>query len=87
MVFDTVHQALISHTGARTFFSVFQNLMSWKVYTYLVTHYNDGAELGQIVWYVKNLKFPHATSELSSHSLRRSLLVHLCVTTIYLSNF
>ncbi|KAJ7780331.1 hypothetical protein DFH07DRAFT_470123 [Mycena maculata] len=34
MVFDTVHQALISHT----------------VYTYLVTYYNDSAELTQIVW-------------------------------------
>ncbi|KAJ7355739.1 hypothetical protein DFH08DRAFT_853411 [Mycena albidolilacea] len=34
MTFDTVHQALISHT----------------VYTYLITNYNNGAELGQIVW-------------------------------------
>ncbi|KAK0199247.1 hypothetical protein DFS33DRAFT_376261 [Desarmillaria ectypa] len=34
MVFDTVHQALISHT----------------VYTYLVTHYGDAAELQKTVW-------------------------------------
>ncbi|KAF7356994.1 hypothetical protein MVEN_01036000 [Mycena venus] len=34
MLFDTVHQALISHT----------------VYTYLITNYNNGTELGQIVW-------------------------------------
>ncbi|KAJ7282060.1 hypothetical protein C8J57DRAFT_1299337 [Mycena rebaudengoi] len=34
MLFDTVHQALISHT----------------VYTYLITNYNNAAELGIIVW-------------------------------------
>ncbi|KAF7370965.1 hypothetical protein MSAN_00730600 [Mycena sanguinolenta] len=34
MTFDTIHQALISHT----------------VYTYLITNYNNGAELLQIVW-------------------------------------
>ncbi|KAJ7493307.1 hypothetical protein B0H11DRAFT_956795 [Mycena galericulata] len=34
MVFDTVHQALISHT----------------VYTYLITNYNNAAELKEIVW-------------------------------------
>ncbi|KAJ6581064.1 hypothetical protein B0H19DRAFT_1113491 [Mycena capillaripes] len=34
MIFDTVHQALISHT----------------VYTYLITNYNNGVELTQIVW-------------------------------------
>ncbi|KAJ7173650.1 hypothetical protein C8R46DRAFT_1083518 [Mycena filopes] len=34
MIFDTVHQALISHT----------------VYTYLITNYNNSAELGDIVW-------------------------------------
>ncbi|KAJ7132258.1 hypothetical protein C8R44DRAFT_871237 [Mycena epipterygia] len=34
MLFDTVHQALISHT----------------VYTYLITNYNNAAELTQIVW-------------------------------------
>ncbi|KAJ8514860.1 hypothetical protein ONZ45_g7648 [Pleurotus djamor] len=33
-VFDTIHQALITHT----------------VYYYLVTHYADPAELGKIVW-------------------------------------
>ncbi|KAK0487970.1 hypothetical protein IW261DRAFT_1328269 [Armillaria novae-zelandiae] len=34
MVFDTVHQALICHT----------------VYTYLITHYGNAAELQRIVW-------------------------------------
>ncbi|KAJ6478518.1 hypothetical protein C8R47DRAFT_634464 [Mycena vitilis] len=34
MIFDTVHQALISHT----------------VYTYLITNYNNSGELNQIVW-------------------------------------
>ncbi|KAJ6485760.1 hypothetical protein C8R45DRAFT_1146424 [Mycena sanguinolenta] len=34
MTFDTIHQALISHT----------------VYTYLITNYNNGEELLQIVW-------------------------------------
>ncbi|KAF8196892.1 hypothetical protein K438DRAFT_748607 [Mycena galopus ATCC 62051] len=34
LMFDTVHQALISHT----------------LYTYLITNYDNAAELGQIVW-------------------------------------
>ncbi|PBK60598.1 hypothetical protein ARMSODRAFT_982132 [Armillaria solidipes] len=44
MVFDTVHQALICHTG-KVFY-----MLRCLLYTYLITHYGNAAELQRTVW-------------------------------------
>ncbi|KAK0202328.1 hypothetical protein DFS33DRAFT_885130 [Desarmillaria ectypa] len=60
MVFDTVHQALISHT----------------VYTYLVTHYGDAAELQKTVWsLLAEVLFNGFTAFLVQRSVSWSLTV------------
>lgn len=55
LVFDTVHQLLITHTSAYVDgMVIFRSAHLWLVvYTYLVTNFSDALELGNLVWLVQ----------------------------------
>ena len=66
MIFDTVHQALISHTGmiydrSSSLISLLRRCI--PVYTYLVTYWSQPQMAATLVWYVT---VPFATT-LSTH--------------------
>lgn len=51
MVFDTLHQILITHSGtlASWFFAL---RLTRTVYTYVIIYFGDYAQLNSLVWYV-----------------------------------
>jgi hypothetical protein len=58
MFFDTVHQALITHTGMNSSVNVdlLENtdILYISVYTYTITNWGNTAELNKLVWLVPN---------------------------------
>ena len=51
MLFDTVHQALITHTGTLSP-SFLASRLTRAVYTYVIIYFGDVARLESLVWYV-----------------------------------
>lgn len=51
MLFDTIHQALITHTGRKPIPRYPKNLSLYTlVYTYTITNWGNPAELDKLVW-------------------------------------
>ena len=54
LIFDTVHQMLITHTSASTKSSLTLFMANcFQVYTYVITNFANPQELGNIVWSVQ----------------------------------
>ena len=62
MFFDTVHQALITHTGMNTSADLDlpkTDILYIPVYTYTITNWGNTAELDKLVWLVFNIYFEY----------------------------
>ena len=51
MLFDTVHQVLITHTGTLSS-SFLASRLTRAVYTYVIVYFGDVVQVENVVWYV-----------------------------------
>ena len=60
MLFDIIHQALITHTGP-LLFSFLASRLTRAVYTYVIVYFGDAAKLESVVWSVFRVhtRIPH----------------------------
>lgn len=80
MFFDTVHQALITHTGMNSSVDPPEtDILYFPVYTYTITNWGNTAELDKLVWLVANhlTMIPNFLTQAVT-SLLRSMLVSHC---------